>query len=52
MAAVTIFIGRWVQDLVEGRVEEVGGAGLGGGEPGFQHVAPAHVELLPSLLRS
>ena len=29
------------QDLVEGGVEEVGGGGARGGEPGFQRVAPA-----------
>ena len=28
--------------MVEGGVEEVGGGGLGDGEPGFQRVAPAH----------
>lgn len=31
-----------VEDSSECSVEEVGGGGLGGGEPGFQRVAPAH----------
>ena len=30
------------EDLAEGGVEEVGGAGSGGDEAGFQGVAPAH----------
>ena len=30
------------EDLVERGVEEVGGGGARGGEPGFQRVAPAH----------
>ena len=29
------------ENLVEGGVEEVGGGGLGGGEPGFQRVVQA-----------
>src|SRR5205809_6914724 len=36
------FLRSRIEDLVEGGVEEAGCGGLGGGEPGFQRVAPAH----------
>ena len=40
---MTILFGSVIEDSSECGVEEVGGGGLGGGEPGFQRVAPAHL---------